>query len=153
MQLNILKRLKLGKPSLIIGGTLVLVVILIATRPSDEPEVPQERAWMVETTPANPTRLSPTLELFGQVQSPQDAELSAGIEAVVEVMHVRDGVYVEEDEVLLELDDRDAQLALKQNEADLKEARAQMNFARIRLERSKRRLRTSDAVRPEWPAA
>jgi multidrug efflux pump subunit AcrA (membrane-fusion protein) len=137
MQLNILKRIKLGKPGLIIGGTLGIVVILIATRPSDEPEVPQERAWMVETTPANPARLSPTLELFGQVQSPQDAELSAGIEAVVEVMHVRDGVYVEEDEVLLELDDRDAQLALKQNEADLKEARAQMNFARIRLERSK----------------
>ena len=45
MRLNILKRLKLGKPSLIIGGTLALVVILIATRPADEPEVRQERAW------------------------------------------------------------------------------------------------------------
>lgn len=135
--MNILKRIKLGKPTLIILGTLFLVVILIATRPDDEPEVRTERAWAVETTVASPATLSPTLELFGQVQSPQDAELSAGIEAVVEVMHVRDGVYVEEDNVLLELDDRDAQLALKQTEADLKEAQAQMNFARIRLERSK----------------
>jgi len=52
-------------------------------------------------------------------------------------MPVRDGVTVPKGEVLLVLDDRDANLALRQNEADLKEANAQMNFARIRLVRSK----------------
>jgi multidrug efflux pump subunit AcrA (membrane-fusion protein) len=137
MSLSLFKHLKPGKPTLIIGGTLLLVIILFATRPSDEPEMRQERAWAVETVSVSPATLSPTLELFGQVQSPQDAELSAGIEAVVVAMPVRDGVYVAADEVLLQLDDRDARLALQQSEADLKEARAQLNFARIRLDRSK----------------
>jgi len=135
--LNILKRLKPGKPTLIIVGTLTLVVILVATRPSVEPELRQERAWAVDVMEVEPATRNPTLELFGQVQSPQNAELSAGIEAVVTSMPVRDGVSVEADEVLLTLDDRDAQLALKQNNADLKEAQAQMNFARIRLDRSR----------------
>jgi HlyD family secretion protein len=137
MAFRFLKRIKIGKPTLILAGALVIVVMLIATRPSDEPEIRQERAWSVDVLDVTPATLTPTLELFGQVQSPQDAELSAGIEAVVVSMPVRDGNFVSEDEVLLVLDDRDANLALRQNEADLKEARAQINFARIRLSRSK----------------
>ena len=132
-----LKRLKLGKPTLIIIGAVALVVVLVSTRPSEQPEQRQERAWAVELIDAKPTTVNPTLELFGQVLSPQDAELSAGIEAVVVAMPVRDGVVVAKDEVLLILDDRDANLTLRQNEADLKEANAQMSFARIRLKRSK----------------
>jgi len=132
-----LKRFTPRTPTLIIIGAFVLVVILVSTRPENVPEVRQERAWSVYVIEANPKTLSPTLELFGEVQSPQNAELSAGIEAVVMSMPVRDGNFVEKDEVLLILDDRDATLALRQNEADLREAQAQKNFAKIRLTRSK----------------
>jgi RND family efflux transporter MFP subunit len=137
MKLNGLKRLRLGKPTLIVVGAIALVAVLIGTKPDRAPEQRQERAWAVDIIEARPGTLSPTLELFGQVQSPQDAELSAGIEAVVVSMPVRDGNLVAKDETLLILDDRDARLALKQTEADLKEARAQMNFANIRLTRSR----------------
>lgn len=126
---------------MIIVGALAIVVLLFSTRPADEPEPRRERAWAVETIPATPATLNPMLELFGQVQSPQDAELSAGVEAVVVDMPVRDGNSVVQDEILLVLDDRDAKLALQQNEADLKEARAQYNFARIRLDRSRQALK------------
>jgi HlyD family secretion protein len=135
--LSLLKRFRPGRPTLIIGGSVLLVVLLISTRPSEVPEPRQERAWAVEVIDASPTNVNPTLELFGQVLSPQDAELSAGIEAVVIAMPVRDGVLVAKGEVLLLLDDRDANLALRQNDADLKEANAQLNFAGIRLDRSK----------------
>jgi HlyD family secretion protein len=131
------KNFKIGKPTLILAGAFFIVALLIVSRPSDEPEIRQERAWSVNVITVIPTTLSPTLELFGQVQSPQDAELSAGIEAVVVSMPVRDGNFVEKSEILLILDDRDANLALRQNEADLKEAGAQLNFARIRLSRSR----------------
>ncbi len=137
MRLNVLKRFKLSKPKLILLGTLALVVLLISTRPSKEPQQRQERAWAVEVIKATPRSLSPTLALFGQVQSPQNAELSAGIEAVVMDMPVRDGVSVQQDELLLRLDDRDAKLTLQQTEADLQEAAAQQKFARIRIDRSK----------------
>jgi len=126
-----------GKPTLIIISAFVVVVLLVSTRPDNKPEVRKERAWSVYVIEATPKTLNPTLELFGEVQSPQNAELSAGIEAVVTGMPVRDGNMVKKDEVLLILDDRDALLSLRQTEADLKEAEAQKNFARIRLTRSR----------------
>lgn len=121
---------------IIIGIALLVVVALVMTRPDNEPKVRQERAWAVDVIEVEPQAVSPTLELFGQVQSPQDAELSAGIEAVVLDMPVRDGVSVREDDVLLVLDDRDARLSLQQAAADLREAEAQRRFARIRISRS-----------------
>lgn len=126
-----------GKPTLIIVGSVFVVVAMVMTRPSEVPEPRRERAWAVEVIEAQPAEISPTLELFGRVQSPQDAELSASIEAVIMQMLVRDGEAVAEGQQLLTLDDRDAALELKQYEADLKEAGAQRNFARIRLDRSK----------------
>ena len=130
-------RLKPGKPTLIIIGAFAVVVVLISTRPDNAPEEQKERAWSVYVMEARPATISPTLELFGEVQSPQNAELSAGIEAVVVSMPVRDGSSVAEGDVLLLLDDRDAKLTLRQLEADLKEAKAQENFAKVRLKRSK----------------
>ena len=140
MGINVLKNLKRfmpGKPTLIIISAVLVVVVLVSTRPSNAPEVREERAWSVYVIEANPQTLSPTLELFGEVQSPQNAELSAGIEALVVSMPVRDGSSVEAGDVLLVLDDRDATLELRQYEADLKEAQAQLNIANIRLKRSK----------------
>lgn len=136
MQAGILQRLKPSKPVAIIAIALLIVVLLVMTRPDNEPKVRQERAWAVDIIEAQPQAVSPTLELFGQVQSPQDAELSAGIEAVVLQMPVRDGVSVSENDVLLVLDDRDAKLALQQAAADLREAEAQRRFARMRISRS-----------------
>ena len=116
---------------------LIAVFLLIATRPSDTPEPRRERAWAVDVVPAQPATLSPTLELFGRVQSPQNSELSAAIEAVVISLEIRDGDSVASGDTLLVLDDRDARLTLQQNEADLKEAQAQNGFAKIRLDRAR----------------
>jgi len=137
MPLAFFKRLQLSRPTLILLGSVGLVVLLIATRPSKEPLQRQERAWAVDVVQVAPQSVSPTIALFGQVQSPQNAELSAGVEAVVVAMPVRDGVSVAANELLLKLDDRDTKLALQQAEADLREARAQQNFARIRIDRAR----------------
>ena len=137
MKLKVLQRMLSFRPALIIGGALLLVVLLITTRPEDTPEPRRERAWAVDVIEATPATLSPTLELYGRVQSPQDSELSAAIEAIVTKMPVRDGDAVEADAVLLVLDDRDAKLNLQQTEADLQEAEAQFSFAKIRLNRSR----------------
>ncbi len=136
MKLDVLKRLRPGRPALIILGAFAIVVLLVMSRPSNEPQPREERAWAVEVAEVKPQTVRPTLELFGQVQSPQNSELSAGIEAVVTQMPVRDGMSVAANDLLLQLDDRDAQLALQQAEADLREAQAQRNFARIRIERA-----------------
>ena len=66
-----------GKATLILAGAFAILVLLIATRPGEAPEPRREQAWVVDVVPAKATTLRPTLELFGRVQSPQNAELSA----------------------------------------------------------------------------
>lgn len=137
LPMKLWKWAKPGKPMLIIIGAFACVVLLIMTRPDATPEERKERAWNVETLPAKAGALRPTLELYGTVQSPQDSQLSAGIEAVVLEMKVRDGDSAAKDDLLIVLDNRDAKLSLQQANADLREAQAQLRFARIRLDRSR----------------
>ena len=126
------------KPStLIILGALALTVLLVATRDRPKPLERPERAWSVDVVPAIKQTLNPTLELFGSVQSPQNAQLRAGIDGLIVDVAVLDGETVDKDQLLVRLDDRDARLQLQQAEADLLEIEAQRKLANLRLERSR----------------
>lgn len=121
-------------PFVIIGGAILLAAIMIMSKPNDAPAPRGERAWIVDVQPVNFDQINPTLELFGSVQSPQDAELSAGVEATVNSVKVKDGASVIEGELLVVLDDRDAQLTLRQRQADILETEAQIEFAKRQIE-------------------
>lgn len=126
------------KPSvLIFVAALALAILLIVTRDRPAPLERPERAWVVDVRPAVRQTLRPTLELFGSVQSPQNAQLSSGIDGLVTAVNVLDGQTVTGDQVLILLDDRDARLELQQAEADLREVQAKRAFAEKRLERSR----------------
>lgn len=126
------------RPSvLIIFGAFAVAVLLIVSRERSEPLERPERAWVVDVKPATHQTLRPTLELFGSVQSPQNAELSAGIDGLVTAVNVLDGETVSADQGLILLDDRDARLQLQQADADLREVQAKQEFAKRRLERSR----------------
>ena len=128
----------LRKPWVLITiGAVVLAVILIATRERTAPLQRPERAWTVNVIPAKTQTLRPTLALFGSVQSPQNAQLSSGIDGLITEVPVLDGESVEEGQVLVLVDDRDARLNLQQAQADLLEVEAQQAFAKRRLERSR----------------
>jgi len=126
------------KPSvLIILGALAVAVVLIVSRDRSAPLERPERAWAVDVKPAIRETLRPTLELFGSVQSPQNARLSAGVDGLIIDVSVLDGQTVAADQVLLLLDDRDVRLELQQADADLREVQAKQQFAKRRLERSR----------------
>ena len=119
---------------LILGTALLVTTVMILTRPRDVPAERSERAWTVDVLPVNYGSINPTLELFGSVQSPQDADLSAGIEATVNDVPIRDGETVVEGQLLVVLDDRDANLNLRQRQADILEIQAQSSFADRQIE-------------------
>lgn len=121
-------------PLVIIGGALLITVVMFMSRPRDMPAPRAERAWVVDVMPVSYRSIEPTLELFGSAQSPQDADLSAGIEAIVNAVLVRDGETVLAGGLLAVLDDRDAQLTLKQRQADILEIQAQSSFSARQLE-------------------
>jgi multidrug efflux pump subunit AcrA (membrane-fusion protein) len=126
------------KPWILITiGAVVLAVIMIATRERTAPLQRPERAWTVNVIPAKTETLRPTLALFGSVQSPQNAQLSSGIDGLITEVAALDGESVEDGQVLVLVDDRDARLNLQQAQADLLEVEAQQAFAERRLKRSR----------------
>ncbi len=136
-----MKRFLLRRPAvLILSGAVLVAVILIAMRDRPAPTARPERAWTVEVAPAARQTLRPTLELFGSVQSPQNAQLRAGIGGLIIRVDVLDGETVAADQILIRIDDRDVRLELQQDEADLAEIEAKQSFAKLRLERERQAL-------------
>lgn len=126
------------KPAVvIILLSVVVAVILILSRERSTPLTRPERAWVVDVTTVERQTLKPTLELFGSVQSPQDAQLSSGVDGLITDIAVLDGNAVEKDQILIVIDDRDVRLKLQQTEADLLEVKSKLSFAKLRLERER----------------
>jgi RND family efflux transporter MFP subunit len=74
---------------------------------------------------AKPRSLAPQIHVFGRVENPNTTALRAATLAYVSEVNVREGQKVKEGDLLLRLDDRDAQLALQRVEAALTEARGE----------------------------
>lgn len=132
---NLLSRLRRG-PILVLAGAVMLFVVLVSSRPQRPPLELPEKAWSVSVVPARATEIQPNLELYAKVESPQDANLSAAVEADVLEVLVQDGDTVAAGDVLMLLDDQDSQLDLLQREADVQEIRADINLERQRLLRN-----------------
>jgi RND family efflux transporter MFP subunit len=129
------------RPAVVIILLAVVVAgILIASRERSTALTRPERAWAVDVATAARQTLKPTLELFGSVKSPQDAELSSGVDGLITDVPVLDGETVEKGHVLLLIDDRDVRLTLQQADADLLEVKAKRSFAEQRLERERQAL-------------
>ena len=122
---------------MIILVAVIVAAILVASRDRSTPLARPERAWVVDVSTVARQTLKPTLELFGSVQSPQDAELSSGVDGLITEVSVLDGETVEKDQALIVIDDRDVRLTLQQAEADLLEVKAKRAFAERRVERER----------------
>jgi multidrug efflux pump subunit AcrA (membrane-fusion protein) len=107
-------------------GTAGLVA-LVKSKPQREPLRAEEKAWIVDVIQVEPGTFIPQLTLYGRVQSPRTARLSAALTADVREVNVLEGQYVESGEVLVLLDDREAALTRAQREAEVADIRAQMD--------------------------
>jgi RND family efflux transporter MFP subunit len=120
---------------LAVGGAVLAALIL--SRPQPPAPSGGERGWVVEAREVRPGPLSPTLTLYGRLESPRDATLSAAVTADVEAVPAAEGRTVEEGAVVVRLDRRDLAATLAQREADLAEARVAHEANRQALERQK----------------
>ena len=99
---------------------------LIATKPEPKPVAVAERAWLVSTTGVQPARYTPSVTLYGRIESLWSSELTAAVSADVQEVAVVEGERVNKGDVLVRLDDRDERLELLQREAELKQAEARI---------------------------
>ncbi len=115
-----------------------------------------EKEWLVETTSATSKTASPTLRLYGRVQSPSKSKLSSVITAdVLEVLALA-GNRVTQNDVLVKLGDGDVRNTLLQRKAELSELNAQIvsenqrytgDLAAVKIEREMARLSRRSVTR------
>ncbi len=122
----------------IIAAGITITAGIIATAPANEPESKAEKSWPVTTVVARPSQISPTLLLFGKVETPTSATLTAAVSAEVMRVPVREGQFVKAGQVLIALDQREAKLAVKQAQADVDDIVATLNSARAQHDANKR---------------
>jgi multidrug efflux pump subunit AcrA (membrane-fusion protein) len=97
---------------------------LVKTKPPNVMVKPPEKAWTVATEPIILQNLSPTLTLYGRVESPYMATLRAALNAEVLEVAVLEGQAVKRGQLLIQLDGRDVELLVAQRQADWQEIQA-----------------------------
>jgi len=113
-------------PLAIILVAVTIAIAFIRTRPEAKPVEVKEKAWLVSTQAVTPRPWSPSLTLYGRVESLWSSQLTAGVTADVVAVEVIEGDTVERGALLLSLDERDARLLLAQRAAELREVEAQI---------------------------
>lgn len=109
---------------------LAATTTLMATAPQHDANSLEEKAWPVTTMQVTPGELSPELRLFGRVETPRHAQLTAAVTARVNAVNVREGELVEKGQILVVLDDADETLQAQQAATDVAEAQAALESAR-----------------------
>jgi HlyD family secretion protein len=129
--------LKFLLPLLILAIGISGFMYMQKTKPKNKPIEIEEQAYIVTVVPIIPTALSPTLTLYGRVESHRWATLrtpTLSLSANVEVIKVAvlEGEKVKNGKVLIRLEDSDSSLNLKQREADLVDIGAQIELEKLR---------------------
>lgn len=134
------KLLKFLLPLLILSVGFGVFKALKSTRPEQETAAIQERVWRVEVEDVEPGPLSPQMELYGRVETPDLLKVAASAAARVAEVLVRDGDQVEKGQILVRLDERDFHPRLHQAQAAVAELEAQLLSEKNRNESDRKSL-------------
>ena len=118
------------------GGT----VMLVKSKPQRPALAEEEKVWIVSVEEVSPTSIAPDLSLFGRVDSPRLARLSAALAADVVAVDVLEGEWASTGQRLVALDERDARLVLAERSAEVQELEAQLENERQRHASERRAL-------------
>jgi multidrug efflux pump subunit AcrA (membrane-fusion protein) len=127
-------------PLLALVAAVSIFMALKASKPQAPSRPVVEKTWSVQAKPVTFANFRPEIILYGQIESPQTAQLSSSVTAYVEQVLAREGQHVSKGALLIQLDPRDAQLILRQRKSDLKNSEAKINAARIQHEANKNAL-------------
>ncbi|WP_432470883.1 HlyD family efflux transporter periplasmic adaptor subunit [Amphritea sp. HPY] len=128
-------------PIVILLFAVILFAVLKATKPTAPSRPVQEKQWNVKTVPARFESRQPRLTLYGKVESPRSSTLSSSVTAYVAEQAIAEGNRVSAGQLLIQLDNRDAQLLLTQRQADVDRINAQIEAEKVRYQSDLKALR------------
>lgn len=123
---------KIVIPIVILLVGIAIFTGLRATRPQPQAAQVQERVWRVRVQEAHPQTLSPSLTLYGQVETPNLLRAAAPKSAAVKKVRVKEGERVKRGQLLIELDERDFTPRLQRSTAEVAELEAEIESERYR---------------------
>ena len=110
----------------IIGLTALILVILNLTKEAVQSKPVEEKRWNIRVIEAKSGLHSPSLSVFGKIESPATSTLTSNISGTVTATPKLDGQSAESGEVILDINPSEAQRIQDQRLADLNEAKANL---------------------------
>ncbi len=112
-------------PILVLGLGLGIYRLLQDTKAAPEPLQQDQQSPVVSAQFVRYQSLAPELTLFGRIEAPYNSVLSASIAATVVQVTVQEGKTVQSGDVMIQLDDTDAALRVRQTISSVAEIEAQ----------------------------
>ena len=134
--------LKIILPLVVIVIAAGLFQHLKASKPERKKPVLKEKVWQVAVISATKQNLSPSLELYGRVESPELLQAAAPGAGVVSEVLVQSGSRVTPGQLLVKIDSRDFESALVQAESVLQDIENQISELKIRHQSNQNALKT-----------
>ena len=124
--------LRILLPVIVVALGVAGFALLKSNAPVDPPLEPSARVWSVTAVSVEYKHLSPTLRLYGRVESPRETRLRSAVPADVMELTALSGRVVSKGELLLRLDDHDLKLILRQRNAEVADIKAQIESEKKR---------------------
>jgi len=129
--------LKQLTPILIILFGVAVFILLKATQPSAPPAPIKQRSWQVQTQVIKFQKLSPSLTLYGLIESPDLVQAAAANKSRVTSVLIHEGDPIQQGQLLLTLDERDFLPRLVQAQARAQELKALIQSEQSRFQSDK----------------
>lgn len=136
-------------------GVVAIIIVAVAIAgyvwlKSSAPETPAKARQMpavsVKTITVSKQTLAPQTMLYGRLESPVVSTLTAAVEANVLALHHLEGDSVDKDSLLLSLDETEADIVLRQRQADVDEIKAQIGTEQAQLNNNRALLKTQQSL-------
>ena len=137
---------KKNLPLIILLAAVLVFIVLRLTAPAVEPLRTTARAPGVAVQIVKIVSASPTVQLFGEVETPSMSLLSAAIDAEVLAVNALEGDAVARGAELIALDDADVALEVAQRNAELAQIIARIENDQIKLRADQAALTAEQAL-------
>jgi len=143
-------------PMLVLLLAVGVYYSLVASKTQRERPVLSEKVWQVEIIEVSQQTLSPTVTLYGRIESPEQLKAAAPGGGIVDRVYVRNGARVNKGDSLVTMDRRDFSVDLQQARADVRdidsqiaelEIRHRSNLASLQTERELKTLAEAEVER------
>ncbi|MDH3387439.1 MAG: biotin/lipoyl-binding protein [Gammaproteobacteria bacterium] len=126
------KQAKIILPLLVLAVSGLIFYSLVSSKTERKQPTLTEKIWQIDVISAQLQALSPTITLYGRIESPEAVRAAAPGGGIVAKVLVRNGDRVKQGQQLLIMDRRDFEAALFQAEADLRDNDNQVAELKIR---------------------